>query len=133
MPPKLTHAKTTATREYFGTEAATDDPEDHDIAWPSSPSSSPAPKSKESDEEQPAPPPPPPSPTPSEIVLSAELDDVVELGELNRRMMGDGVEVEDRKRLLVKKMEELAKKRKREEMEMEEEKVKGKGKKKEEK
>jgi hypothetical protein len=131
MPPKLTHAKTTATREYFGTEAATDDPEDHDIAWPSSPSSSPVLKSKEPDEEQPAPPPPPPSPTPSEIVLSAELDDVVELEEFNRRMMGEGVEVEDRKRLLVKKMEELAEKREREEMEMGE--GKGKGKENEEK
>jgi hypothetical protein len=109
MPPKRGPIpKNTATREYFSPNKATDLASSSDnIDWPSSsssstsppkPASSPSTKADAGASAQ--------SPTPSDIVLAAHLDDVVVLGEENRKMMEKGVDVGERKRVLIGMREE---------------------------
>jgi hypothetical protein len=120
MPPKSTPIpKNTATREYFTPNKATDNTSSSgNIDWPSSESSSSSPNPQSSpkttdadaEESKSA----EASPTPSDIVLAAHLDDVVALGEENRKMVERGVEERERKRVLVDMKEILEGRREKE-------------------
>lgn len=100
-------ARNTATREYFQPNKAIDSssqsidwPEDEDD-YSSSPSSkSPTGKSSKSKELT-------PSPTPSDEVLSADMSEVGALGELNKKLMGEGMGAKERKEKVLEKKEEL--------------------------
>ena len=119
MPPKSLPPKTTATREFFGTDE-TDAPSNDELE-----SASPSPElppentdkgkggqkaeaGEKQEEKQRS-----PSPTPSEIVLRADLEDMGALSALNAQMVRDGVGVRERKGRLVELQGELVEGRER--------------------